>query len=243
MIPDTSRQIRSIPSSLPSSRGGHKSFRNCSGCCGFYLGGGSTGRRRAHEYSSLHPNGGVRLARHSHRRRRDDALPEHDPARDLGPRDCGRCSDRDVRWRGYGWGYRGYGWGYGGYRSYGWGWRRPNYGGAIAAGAIAGGILGLAAAASTPYYGYSYPAYYGYYPAYRRVYYRPAYYRPVYYRRAYYRPVYYRRAYWRPVLLPACVLVVTRTSGRTPLPLNGSPSRAGAGERHRTGRNGRGCLG
>src|SRR3954471_10299613 len=104
-----------------------------------------------------------------------------------------------VRWRGYGWGHRGYGWGYGGYRGYGWGWRRPNYGGAIAAGAIAGGILGLAAAASTPYYGYGYPAYYGYgYPAYPRVYYRPAYYRPVYYRRAYWRPVYYRRAYYRP---------------------------------------------
>src|SRR5215207_3406104 len=89
---------------------------------------------------------------------------------------------------------------WGGWGGYGWGGRRPNYGGAIAAGAIAGGILGLAAAASTPYYGYGYPAYYGYgYPAYPRVYYRPAYYRPVYYRRAYYRPVYYRRAYWRPV--------------------------------------------
>ena len=107
---------------------------------------------------------------------------------------AGAAPTENVYWRGYGWGYRGYG----------WGWRRPNYGGAIAAGAIAGGILGLAAAASTPYYGYGYPAYYGYgYPAYRRVYYgpayyRPAYYRPVYYRRAYYRPVYYRRAYWRP---------------------------------------------
>ena len=105
---------------------------------------------------------------------------------------AGAAPTENVYWRGYGWGYRGYGWGYGGYRGYGWGWRRPNYGGAIAAGAIAGGILGLAAAASTPYYGYGYPAY-------RRVYYRPAYYRPVYYRRAYYRPVYYRRAYWRPV--------------------------------------------
>jgi hypothetical protein len=95
---------------------------------------------------------------------------------------AGAAPTENVYWRGYGWGYHGYG----------WGWRRPNYGGAIAAGAIAGGILGLAAAASTPYYGYGYPAY-------RRVYYRPAYYRPVYYRRAYYRPVYYRRAYWRPV--------------------------------------------
>src|SRR3954447_15114835 len=98
---------------------------------------------------------------------------------------AGTVPTEHVRWRG--------GWG-----GYGWGWRRPNYGGAIAAGAIAGGILGLAAAASTPYYGYGYPAYYGYYPAYPRVYYRPAYYRPTYYRRAYYRPVYYRRAYWRP---------------------------------------------
>ena len=116
------------------------------------------------------------------------------------PEIAGAAPTEHVRWRGYGWGYRGYGWGYGGYRGYGWGWRRPNYGGAIAAGAIAGGILGLAAAASTPYYGYGYPAYYGYgYPAYPRVYYRPAYYRPVYYRRAYYRPVYYRRAYYRPV--------------------------------------------
>ena len=75
---------------------------------------------------------------------------------------AGAAPTEPVRWRGYGWGYRGYGWGYGGYRGYGWGWRRPNYGGAIAAGAIAGGILGLAAAASTPYYGYGYPAYYGY---------------------------------------------------------------------------------
>jgi len=96
---------------------------------------------------------------------------------------AGPTSTQQVRWWG-GWGWRGYG----------WGWRRPNYGGAIAAGAIAGGILGLAA--SAPYYGYGYPAYYGYYPAYPRVYYRPAYYAPPYYR---YRPVYYRRAYWRPL--------------------------------------------
>ncbi len=115
---------------------------------------------------------------------------------------AGAALAEPVYWRGYGW--RGYGWGwrrpyYGyGWRGYGWGWRRPNYGAAFAAGAIAGGILGLAAVASTPYYGY--PAYYGYYRPYRRVYYRPVYYRPVYYRRAYWRPAYYRpfyrRAYW-----------------------------------------------
>src|SRR4051812_3373896 len=100
---------------------------------------------------------------------------------------------------------------------YGWGWRRPYYGGgALAAGLIGGLALGTLAA-STSYYGYGYPSYYGgygYYPSayyapayygyhpYRRAYYRPVYYRrayvrPVYYRRAYYRPVYYRRAYWR----------------------------------------------
>src|SRR3954454_11777904 len=46
----------------------------------------------------------------------------------------------------------------------GWGWRRPNYGGAIAAGAIAGGLLGLATGvAASSYYSYSYPSYgYGY---------------------------------------------------------------------------------
>ena len=65
---------------------------------------------------------------------------------------AGLTPTQQVRWWG-GWGWRGYG----------WGWRRPNYGAAIAAGAIAGGILGLAAA-SAPYYGYGYPAYYGYYP-------------------------------------------------------------------------------
>lgn len=56
---------------------------------------------------------------------------------------------------------------------WGWGWRRPGIGGALAAGAIAGGVLGLAAAASTssyygygyPYYGYSYPYYSYSYPA------------------------------------------------------------------------------
>jgi hypothetical protein len=63
---------------------------------------------------------------------------------------------------------------WGGWGGYGWGWRRPNYGGAIAAGAIAGGILGLATAATASSYygygyGYGYPYYgygYGYYPSY-----------------------------------------------------------------------------
>jgi hypothetical protein len=81
-----------------------------------------------------------------------------------------------VRWYGYGYGWRGYGWG-------GWG-------GAFAAGAILGGIVGLAATA--PYYGWGYPGFYGY----------PAYYAyPGYYGGYYpvYRPwPYYRRAYWRP---------------------------------------------
>src|SRR3954464_6849264 len=64
---------------------------------------------------------------------------------------AGAAPTENVYWRGDGWGYRGYGWGY---RRYGWGWRRPNYGGAIAAGAIAGGILGLAAPApASPYFG------------------------------------------------------------------------------------------
>jgi len=119
---------------------------------------------------------------------------------------AGTAPTEQVRW----WG--GYGW-----RGYGWGWRRPYYGGgALAAGLIGGLALGTLAA-STSYYGYGYPSYYGgygYYPSayyapayyghypYRRAYYQPVYYRrayvrPVYYRRAYYRPVYYRRAYWR----------------------------------------------
>src|SRR4051812_44349818 len=69
---------------------------------------------------------------------------------------------------------------WGGWGGYGWGWRRPNYGGAIAAGAIAGGILGLATAATaSSYYGYGYgnPGYgYSYYPSYYSYSY-PAYYR------------------------------------------------------------------
>jgi len=83
------------------------------------------------------------------------------------PEIAGAVPTEHVRW----WG----GWG-----GYGWGWRRPNYGGAIAAGAIAGGILGLATAATAssyygygygyPYYGYGYsyyPSYYSYaYPSY-----------------------------------------------------------------------------
>jgi hypothetical protein len=60
------------------------------------------------------------------------------------------------RWGGGGWGYR-RGWGGGG-----WGWGGPALGAAIGL-----GVLGAAAAASTPYY-YGYPAYgYGYgYPGY-----------------------------------------------------------------------------
>src|SRR3954451_9360289 len=79
-----------------------------------------------------------------------------------------------VQWRRYGWG------------GDGWGWRRPKYGGAIAAGAIAGGLLGLATAATAssyyPYgYGYSYPSYGYSYPSYGYSYY-PAYYSyPAYY--------------------------------------------------------------
>jgi hypothetical protein len=63
----------------------------------------------------------------------------------------------DVQWRrgwGGGWGYR-RGWGGG------WGWGAPALGAAIGL-----GVLGAAAAASSPYY-YGYPGYYGYgYPAY-----------------------------------------------------------------------------
>lgn len=89
---------------------------------------------------------------------------------------AGAAPTEQVRWYGYRWG------------GYGWGWRRPNYGGAIAAGAIAGGLLGLATAATVssyyPYsYGYGYPSYgYSYgYPSYGYSYY-PAYYSyPAYY--------------------------------------------------------------
>ena len=63
---------------------------------------------------------------------------------------AGAAPTEPVRWRGYGWGYRGYGWGYGGYRGYGWGWRRPNYGGAIAAG-VALTLLLVALNAVTPF--------------------------------------------------------------------------------------------
>ncbi len=100
---------------------------------------------------------------------------------------------------------------------YGWG---PGWGGALAAGAIVGGALGLAAAATAPinpyWYGYpvDYPAYYaypGFARPYHRVYWRaygwPGYSYPGYrygYRRAYwhtgygwgYPRVYYRRSYW-----------------------------------------------
>jgi len=65
---------------------------------------------------------------------------------------AGTAPTEQVRWWG-GWGWRGYG----------WGWRRPNYGGAIAAGAIAGGILGLAAASAYPYGYYGPGPGYGYY--------------------------------------------------------------------------------
>jgi hypothetical protein len=101
-----------------------------------------------------------------------------------------------VQWRGYGWG-RGYG------------WRRPNYGGAIAAGAIAGGLLGLATAATTSsYYGYGYGYGSGYgYPSYGYSYYPSSYsypsysygYSPSYYSygSAYgYAPSYYGSSYW-----------------------------------------------
>src|SRR4051812_18483076 len=112
---------------------------------------------------------------------------------------AGTAPTEQVRW----WG----GWG-------GWGWRRPNYGGAIAAGAIAGGLLGLAASAGS-YYGYGYPSYYGYgygyypssyaYPGYSYGYYPssyayPSYYSyPGYYGTAYYGTSYglgYGNAYW-----------------------------------------------
>jgi hypothetical protein len=74
---------------------------------------------------------------------------------------AGSVPTEHVQWWGWrrGWGWRG-----------GWG----GYGGALAAGAVVGGLLGLASASSYygygyPYYGYrySYPYYsYGYYPSY-----------------------------------------------------------------------------
>ena len=88
---------------------------------------------------------------------------------------AGPALTEQVRWYGYGYGWRGY-----------------NDGGAIAAGAILGGLLGLAAAA--PFYGYGYPGYWGspaFYPY-------PAYYGgydPAFYPWPYYG---YRRAFWRP---------------------------------------------
>ena len=116
---------------------------------------------------------------------------------------AGTAPTEQVRW----WG----GWG-------GWGWRRPNYGGAIAAGAIAGGLLGLAASAGS-YYGYGYPSYYGYgysygyypssyaYPGYSYGYYPSSYAYtypssysyPSYYGASYYDASYglgYRNVYW-----------------------------------------------
>src|SRR5215213_8593160 len=93
---------------------------------------------------------------------------------------AGTAPTEQVRW----WG----GWG-------GWGWRRPNYGGAIAAGAIAGGLLGLAASAGS-YYGYgygyypssyAYPGYsYGYYPSSYAYTYPSSYSYPGYYGTSYY---------------------------------------------------------
>ena len=92
---------------------------------------------------------------------------------------AGTAPTEQVRW----WG----GWG-------GWGWRRPNYGGAIAAGAIAGGLLGLAASAGS-YYGYGYPSYYGYGDGY----YLSSYAYPGYYGTSYYGTSYglgYGNVYW-----------------------------------------------
>ena len=88
---------------------------------------------------------------------------------------AGAAPTDQVRWWG---GWRG-GWGGWGWRGGGWG---RGVGGAIAAGAIAGGLLGLAGASS--YYGYGYPYYgYGYsYPYYSYGYSYPAYYSyPSYY--------------------------------------------------------------
>src|SRR4051794_14138015 len=66
----------------------------------------------------------------------------------------------DVQWRRWGGGRWGGGWGYRRGWGGGWGWGGPALGAAVGL-----GVLGAAAAASTPYY-YGYPAYgYGY-PAY-----------------------------------------------------------------------------
>src|SRR3954452_2470343 len=80
---------------------------------------------------------------------------------------------------------------YWGWGDYGYGSRRPYYGGgALAAGLIGGLALGTLAA-STSYYGYSYPYYgYGYSPAY---YTYPGYYGAAYY--GYY-PGYYGTSIW-----------------------------------------------
>jgi hypothetical protein len=129
-------------------------------------------------------------------------------------------SSAEAGWRTGTWRYGVYGWrggdGWGG--GYGWGWRRPNYGGAVAAGLVGGLALGALAASAYSYPAYAYPAY-GYpayapvnyaYPAYpyvyprrvvRRVAYRPY---PVYYRRpAVRRVVYspYRGVLWEAALL------------------------------------------
>ena len=89
---------------------------------------------------------------------------------------------------------------WGGWGGYGWGWRRPNYGGAIAAGVVGGLALGALAASAGSYYGYGYPSYgygYSYYPS---SYAYPSYYSyPGYYRTAYYGTSYglgYGNAYW-----------------------------------------------
>ena len=96
---------------------------------------------------------------------------------------AGSAPTEHVQWWGS-WGWRG-----------GWGWR--GYGGTLAAGAVAGGLLGLAGASS--YYSYGYPSYgYGYsYPSYGYGYSYP-YYSYGYYPSYYSYPSYYgyRRAYY-----------------------------------------------
>ncbi len=83
---------------------------------------------------------------------------------------------------------------WGGWGGYGWGWRRPYYGGAIAAGLIGGLALGTLAASAGSYYGYGYPSYgygYGYYPS---PYSYPGYYGTSYYGSSY--GLGYGNAYW-----------------------------------------------